>query len=154
MAGGPLRPPLAPAKRRCRSTPVPLPPELQSRLRRFAAELIEHHGDVFKNDSEIKSRVAAMLRRYLPPWPRRGGRPGFVSVTLAIRLHGEIKWAHPEWSNKKIWDEVYRRSIPRWEVLSTIERRTEADWLHSRVRWRLCARRRKHRKIATGKPTI
>ena len=82
-------------------------------VRTFAAELIEQHGgDAFNRDPQLKSRLAAMLQRCLPP-RRKPGRPGFATVTAAIGLHTELKRSSPESSPKEIWKEIYRRLIPR-----------------------------------------
>src|SRR5262249_42875376 len=99
----------------------------------------------------MKTRVSAMLRRLLPP-RSRPGRPDFATVTAAIGLHAELKRSSPESSPKEIWKEIYRRLIPQWDNLRRIERRQEADELRKRVRWRLYARRRKHREPRAGKP--
>jgi len=142
-----------PQKSSRRHIPVSIPPELQAMVRTFAAELIEQHGvDAFNRDPQLKSRLAAMLQRCLPP-RRKPGRPGFATVTAAIGLHTELKRSSPESSPKEIWKEIYRRLIPRWDNLRRIERWQEADDLRKRVQWRLYAQRRKHRKARAGKPT-
>ena len=153
----PIVPSAPPERRRRASNPrrgsaSVIPPELQIRIHSFAVELIEHHGDAF-SDPEMKNRIAGLLRRGLPPRSRRPGRPGFAIVSAAIGLHAELKRSSPESSPKEIWKEIYRRLIPKWDDLSRIERRTEAEELRRRVRWRVYARRRKHWKPRTGKFT-
>lgn len=133
--------PVTPAGR-CRP-PVQLPSELQSMVRNFADALLEHYGDLFPRDPRLKCRIAAELRRLLPPQP---GRRGLAVVTAAIRLHGEIQRSHPERSSKEIWAEIYPRVIPGWPNLSVIERRTEADQLHRQAQWRIAARRKRLRR--------
>ena len=139
----PMSPPPAPAKpTRRRLPPAPIPPELQSMVRSFADALLERHGDLFTRDPRLKRRIAAELRRLLPPQP---GRPGLATVTAAIRLHVEIRRSHPERSHKEIWKEIYPRVIPGWQNLSVIERQTEADRLHRQAQWRIAARRKRRR---------
>jgi hypothetical protein len=72
-------------------------PQRFNRRFSFAAELIEQHGDLFIH-SQMKSRIAGLLRRFLPPIPRRTGRPGLANVTAAIRLHDELKRSSVEQS--------------------------------------------------------
>jgi hypothetical protein len=115
-------------------------------VRRFAGDLIERHADLLTRDPQLKIRITAMLRRLLPPRPCRSGRPGLASVTAAIRLHNELTQSFPERSSKEVWREVYRVVVPRWDALSPIERRSEADRLHRRVRWRLAAARKRARR--------
>lgn len=128
------------SKQRCPSPPAPLQPEIQLMIRNFADALMERHGDLFTGDPRLKSRIAAELRRLLPP---QAGRPGLASVTVAIQLHREIERSHPERSAKEIWAEIYARVIPNWETLSVVQRREEADQLHRQVRWRIGARRKR-----------
>jgi hypothetical protein len=108
--------------RRRLQPPAPIAPELHSIVRNFADALLERHGDLFARDPRLKRRIAAELRRLLPPQP---GRPGFASVTEAIRLHGEITRSHPERSHKEIWKEIYPRVIPGWQNLGVIESAVE-----------------------------
>jgi len=129
--------------------PVSIPSELEARIRAFATELAAHHRDVFSLDAQMKNRLAGLLRRCLPPRPRRPGRPGFVSVTAAIKLLAELQGSFPERPAKEIWQELYRRIIPEWDTLKQIERRDRAYELHRRVRGRLYIRRRKHKKQIT-----
>jgi hypothetical protein len=98
-------------------------------IRRFAAELVEHHGDLFTRDSQMKSRVVALLRRSLPPTPRSPGRPGYASVSAAIRMRNELRRAHRDWTPKQVWREIYPRVISAYASLDPIERREEENQL-------------------------
>jgi len=111
----------APKSERRRHTPGLIPPELQAKVREFAAELSEQHADAFE-ELEMKNRIAGLLRRCLPPRPRRPGRPGIANVTAAIRLLAELQRLNPARPAKEIWQQIYRRLIPRWDNLGRIER--------------------------------
>ena len=138
-------PPFPPvkSKRRRRWPRAPIPPELEAEIRTVADGLLERHGDLFSRDPRLKARVAAELRRRLPPQP---GRRGYATVTAAIKLHHEIQRSHPQWASKQIWKQIYVALIPNWATLGATERRTEADQLHRQARWRLSARRRRARR--------
>jgi hypothetical protein len=138
VADSPLRP------RRRRRQPFPIPSDLKSKIRQFAAELVEQHGEAFSRERQLKSRLAAALRRLLRP--RRSGRPAIVGVSAAIRVRARLKRSHPEWTPKEIWRQVYISTIPEWNALPAFKRREEACQLRQRVRWRMAARRRRGRR--------
>lgn len=116
-----------------------VPPEIQSAVSRFAAQLIDQYAARFACDRRLKRRVARLLETALPPQP---GRPGFPWVTAAIRLRDKLRKAHPRKSMKWIWRQIYRRLIPGHRTLPMIERRMAEDRLRRQVGWRLYARRR------------
>ena len=140
-----MSPPSAPPARKRRRPPLPLPPVIEARVRAFALELAEAHRGAFRRNPRLKRRVASLLVRCLPPLPRRAGRPGLTDVSEALRAHASLRRAHPQWSPKRLWREVYRRCVAGWEVMGDVERREESFLLHQRCRWRLDARKRSAR---------
>ena len=109
----------------------------------FGKLLTELFGSAFAENSRLKFAVGRLLTSQLPPRPRPPGRPGYATVTAAIRLRDELQRLHPEKSHKEIWREIYRCMIPEYEILPAIERRAAKDQLRRQVRWRLRARRRR-----------
>jgi hypothetical protein len=136
------------AGRSCVSEPIH--PDIRAIVRRCAAELAADHGDAFTRDLRLKNRVAALLRRSLPPRPRRPGRPGLPNVTGAIRRHAEITESSPELSSKRIWRLVYRDVIPGWDAMNAADRKEKQDWLRERVRWRKRAAERRIKRKRPG----
>jgi hypothetical protein len=133
-----------PAQKRHRP-PVPVPPAIEAEVRAFAAELTAAYGRRFRRNARLKHQVAILFVQSLPPQPGRAGRPGLGDVTEAARLLAVLRQSHPKWPAKRIWREIYARCIAGWNAMGTSERRAEAFLLHSRVRWRLYARKRRAR---------
>jgi hypothetical protein len=130
-----------PPKRRRRRKRETLPAELERLVLDSAARLVDEFGPMFTSNRRLKHRLARLLASVLPPrrWP---GRPGFVKVTAAIRLRDKLRRSHPNKSAKWVWRRIYLAVIPGYDTLPLPERQTAEDWLRSRVRWRLYARRR------------
>jgi hypothetical protein len=134
-------------------TSEPIPIAIRQTVLRVAASLSEHHGDAFIEDSQLRIRVAGLLRRSLPP-RRRPGRPEkFPSVTAAIRIHSEIKREHPELSSKQCWQQTYAHVIEGWNSMDVEERKQKREWLQERVGWRKKATRRRARQKRSGENT-
>jgi hypothetical protein len=128
----------------------PIPPGMEMKVKRFAVELAADYGEDFARDPTLRNRVSAMLRRSLPPRPRRPGRPGFANVTTAIRLHSEVTRSCPELTDKQAWRRIYPAVIPDWDSLSPVERREAGARLRERVRWRKRAAERRARQKRSG----
>ena len=136
-------------RRRRKQHRIRIPKAIRQAVLELAGRLRSEFGADFAANRVLKHDVAQLLRAELPPAPRRPGRPGYATVTAAIRLRAELRRSHPQKSHKQIWREVYRKIIPRYGDLPLLERLAAEHQLHSRVHWRMNARRRARRSAKT-----
>jgi hypothetical protein len=142
-----LSPPIAPpakSKRR-RRVPLSIPAEIQAKIRTFAEQLNQEHGDAFQ-DPKMRNRVVGALRRHLPPRPKPRGYP---EVTRAIRMLDELRDLHPDESCRSSWQRIYATVIPNYGALGDLEKLAARQELRERVRWRRLQARRRARKRRT-----
>src|SRR5262249_39978067 len=129
--------------------PSPIPRELLRDVFRLGRELKRRHRAALTADPKLKDRVVRLLRSILPPKPRRRGRPGIHSVTVAIKLQRSLKRKYPHERPAQIWERIYPLAIPNYESMSPLEQKNEREQLRERVRWRL--RRRGRSQPRAGK---
>lgn len=132
-----------PRKGERRHLKPPLPRDVRKDIVRFAIELSRKHRDLFKSDPKLKERVARLIRTLLPPKPRRRGRPGIESVSVAIRLLRQFRRQHPDERPEQIWQRIYPKAIHNYGAMSELEQGDARQNLRERVRWRQRATKRK-----------
>src|SRR5215467_12841554 len=109
-----------PKSERRHRTPVSVSAELQGKIRSFAQELIEQYLDAFENPN-MKTRVATILRRCLPPRPRPRGYP---EVSRAIRMLDELRALRPEEPYHSLWRCIYPVVIAGYDAMNKLEKLT------------------------------
>ena len=107
--------------------------------------MIEQCGDTFQ-DPNIKTHVAAILRRCLPPRPRPRGYP---EVSRAIRMLDELHALYPEEPYRSVWQRIYPVVIAGHDAMNKLEKLTARQELRERVRWRRRQARYRARKRKT-----
>jgi hypothetical protein len=148
---GPIRPPLAPARRKPRRRKretILFPAAIKQEVVEFARGLAEEHAASFA-DPRMKYRLARLFAAELPPARRRPGRPSIAVVTRAMRMLEDLQRTHPREPARALWQTVYRETIEGFDTLNEVEKRGAAEELRARVRWRRRGRKRsrKMRKI-------
>src|SRR5262245_24011686 len=120
-----------------------LPLEVRKELAQFARKLSRQFKPLFASDPKIRKRAGQFLTALLPPKPRRRGRPGIRSVTVAIKMLRRLKRQYPGERLEKIWKRIYPLAIPGYEVMSKKEQGDARQQLRDRVRWRLRTQKRR-----------
>jgi hypothetical protein len=136
---GPLRPPVAPVKRKPRRWKrTAIPEDLRREVVEFGQRLEADYRSLFTRNPQLKRCLAKLLE-----FGRRPGRPGFPAVTKAQRLFTEIRGMYPTESPRALWRRVYPAAIENYESLGKLEKQAARQELRSRVRWRQRARKRR-----------
>jgi hypothetical protein len=118
-----------------------LPEALRLELISFSQRLTQNYTSFFASP-RAKFRVARFLQAQLPPKPQPQGRPGFRDVTEAVHMLNELRRQHPEWPYRRLWRCIYPVIIRDYKSLGIPERRSAAEELRNRARWRRRAHRR------------
>jgi hypothetical protein len=100
-----------------------IPAGIRKEIARAARELTRQHRMLFISDPRLRDSTARLLRSLLPPKPRRRGRPGMETVTIAIRLLGKIRRQYPGESAEKTWRRIYAQAIPGYTSMNATEQR-------------------------------
>jgi hypothetical protein len=100
------------------------------------------HRDLFAGDRELKDRVLRLMRVWLPPRPRRRGRPANAEITRAVRLLRRFRREHPAENPQQHWARIDRLLLPDPDSMVPAEWEAARFDLRERVRWRLRKRRR------------
>ena len=124
----------------------PLPQALRKEVTKCARAMAMNYAHVFDGDRRAKEKVIRLMRRCLPPRPRRRGRPRNPTVTRAIMLYRRFRSESPEESPRHLWARVYLRVISGYDVMPDLEQRTAREELRERIAWRR-RKRRPSRKI-------
>ena len=128
-------------KRRSRRRSDPgIPAAVRKEITWLARELNQQYRDRFISDPKLKDRTSRLLRSLLPPKPRRRGRPGIPSVTVAIRLLQQFRRQYPRERGEEIWRRIYPKAIPRFDAMTEAAQNDARHVLRERVRWRRRAR--------------
>lgn len=118
-----------------------LPRDLRKEIAALARKLKRDHRALFASDPIYRRRAGQFLTALLPPKPRRRGRPGIQSVTVAIRLLRKFRLQYPEDRPAQRWRRVYPEAIPNYATMGELEKADARQQLRERVRWRLRDRR-------------
>ena len=84
-----------------------VPSGLRKEIATFARKLKRDYHALFASDPNLRKRAGQILTALLPPKPKRRGRPGIQSVTIAIRLRRQLKRQFPIERPAKIWEPIY-----------------------------------------------
>jgi len=122
--------------------------DIRKEIADFARNLSKEHRGLFTSDPTLRKRAGQFLTALLPPKPKRRGRPGIQSVTIAIRLRHRLKRQFPSERPAKLWEWIYPKAIPGYSRLSELEQGDARQQLRERVRWR--QRDRKRHKALEG----
>src|SRR5262249_20608926 len=113
-----------------------LPREVRTELAQFARKLARQFKSLFASDPLYGKRAGQFLTALLPPKPRRRGRPGIRSVTVAIRLLQQLKRDYPNERPAERWQRIYLQVIPNYTGMSEVEKSDARAQLRQRVLWR------------------
>ena len=127
--------------RRDRHTGTTSANKLESDVEQFVGSLqFKYASRIKRRPKPFKKRVLALVKLYLPPQPKRSGRPRHARITKAAEMYAHQLQEIDRGSREQInWGPIAQSCIPGFDILRKLQRGAELnklrDAVYARRRW-------------------